>query len=82
VVQSQSSLDKLKSRPFYSYIISHYIKMDGFYIGLLLGIGVLGYREHKQLCRLETEYQDLRVLLNQQKEKQEKIKISLKDLFE
>lgn len=56
--------------------------MDSFYIGLLLGVGVLGYREHKHLCRLETEYQDLRVLLHQQKEKQEKLKITLKDLFE
>jgi len=56
--------------------------MEGFYIGLLLGVGVLGWREHKHLCRLETDYQDLRVLLNQQKEKQEKLKISLKDLFE
>jgi hypothetical protein len=56
--------------------------MDGYYIGLLLGIGVLGYREHKQLCKLETDYQDLRRLLNQQTEKQEKIRISMKDLFE
>jgi len=56
--------------------------MEGFYIGLLLGVGVLGWREHKHLCRLETDYQDLRVLLNQQTMKQEKLKISLKDLFE
>lgn len=56
--------------------------MEGFYIGLLLGVGILGYKEHKHLCRLETEYQDLRVLLNQHKEKQEKMRISLKDLFE
>ena len=56
--------------------------MEGFYIGLLLGVGVLGYREHRHLCRLETEYKDLRVLLNQQTAKQEKMRISLKDLFE
>lgn len=56
--------------------------MEGFYIGLLLTVGVLGYREHKQMCRLETDLNDIRALLNQTKEKQEKIKISLKDLFE
>jgi len=56
--------------------------MEGFYIGLLLTVGVLGYREHKQLCRLETEMNDVRVLLNQQKEKQERIKLTMKDLFE
>lgn len=56
--------------------------MEGYYIGLLLGVGVLGYREHKQLCRLQTECDDLRKLLNQQKKAQEKMKVSLKDLFE
>jgi hypothetical protein len=56
--------------------------MEGFYIGLLLTVGVLGYREHKQLCKLETEMNDVRILLNQQKEKQEKMKITMKDLFE
>jgi hypothetical protein len=56
--------------------------MEGFYIGFLLTIGVLGYREHIQLCKLKTEFNDLRVLLNQQRQKQEKIQLSLKDLFE
>ena len=56
--------------------------MEGFYIGLLLTVGVLGYREHRQLCKLETEMNDVRILLKQQKEKQEKIKITMKDLFE
>jgi hypothetical protein len=56
--------------------------MEGFYIGLLLTIGVLGYREHKQLCKLETDMKDLRVLLEQDRQKQEKIHLSLKDLFE
>jgi hypothetical protein len=56
--------------------------MEGFYIGLLLTVGVLGYREHKQLCKLETDLNDVRILLNQQKEKQEKMKITMKDLFE
>ena len=56
--------------------------MEGFYIGLLLTVGVLGYRQTKQLCRLETDMKDLKVLLNQQTIKQEKIKLSLKDLFE
>ena len=56
--------------------------MEGFYIGLLLTIGVLGYREHKQICKLETDMKDLKILLNQQTIKQEKIKLSLKDLFE
>jgi hypothetical protein len=56
--------------------------MEGFYIGLLLTVGVLGYREHKQLCKLEMDYKDLRELLNQQRQKEERIRISLKDLFE
>ena len=56
--------------------------MEGFYIGLLLTVGVLGYREHKQMCRLQTDMNDLKVLINQQTIKQERIKISLKDLFE
>jgi uncharacterized membrane-anchored protein YhcB (DUF1043 family) len=56
--------------------------MEGFYIGLLLTVGVLGYREHKQLCKLETEMNDVRVLLDQQRQKQERIKITMKDLFE
>ena len=56
--------------------------MEGFYIGLLLTVGVLGYREHKQLCKLEMDYKDLRVLLDQQRQKQERMRISLKDLFE
>jgi hypothetical protein len=56
--------------------------MDGFYIGILIGFGVMGYREHRQICKLETEYQDLKRLINKQNEKQEKIRISMKDLFE
>jgi len=82
-VQSQFALDSLLYRPYKSlYNIYLYYIMEGFYIGLLLTVGVLGYREHKQLCKLEMDYKDLRELLNQQRQKQEKMRISLKDLFE
>jgi hypothetical protein len=56
--------------------------MDGYYIGLLIGLGYIGYKEHKQLCKLEMDYKDLRILLDQQRQKQERMRISLKDLFE
>jgi len=56
--------------------------MDGYYIGLLIGLGYIGYKEHKQLCKLETDMKDLKILLNQQTIKQEKIHLSLKDIFD
>ena len=56
--------------------------MEGFYIGLMFTIGVLGYKEHIQLCKLDNEIKQLKILLDQNKIKQEKIKLSLKDIFD
>jgi hypothetical protein len=58
--------------------------MEAFYTGLLLTIGVLGYKEHVQLCKLQDDLKELKVILNQNKIelKQKEIKISLKDLFD
>jgi hypothetical protein len=41
--------------------------MEAFYTGLLITIGVLGYKEHVQLCKLQDELKELKVLLKQNK---------------
>jgi len=60
--------------------------MEAFYTGLLITIGVLGYKEHVQLCKLQDEMKELKILLKQNKielkQKEDKIRISLKELFD